>query len=232
MARIARGIPIKEIHAYLDISRTHLKHLIAGGYIKPILDVEGLDPLYDTMDLDAFVEEVAVKSEIVRFPTSDQVSLAEAVKRACCSVVEVLNLVWRQGLKWTGKLENGHGYAALLVSLEEVRTKTQLPALDGIVTQRISKDFGIPSEAAQAIVHSGFLRTVDAINPKNRCPVKLIPHEEYRRFTDTYISLRDLSRDRGMWSRHLIPELEAARIYPLPEWKDFGGYIYRRDQVT
>jgi hypothetical protein len=45
MSRVARGIQQYDIHAYLDVSRTHLLHLLNGGHLKPIVEAEDLDPL-------------------------------------------------------------------------------------------------------------------------------------------------------------------------------------------
>lgn len=231
LERVARGIPAKEIHSYLDVSRTHMKHLIERRDIRPILDIDGLEALYDTADLDAFIDRVAAKADVVDQPTPDQVPLTEAVKRACCGVGEVLDLVWSGRLKWVGRLAAGRGYGALLVSLGEVKVMTELPPPDGVVANFITSDFGIPHRAILEMVRRGFLPTVDAINPKNRCPMKVIPATDYNRFKANYVSLRDLSRASGKWSRHIIPEMESIGVVPLPEWTSLGAYIYRREEL-
>ena len=228
----ARAIPRQGLHDYLDISRAHLNHLLNAGYIKPIVEADDLDALFDPQDLDAFLANLKDNAEIVTEPTPDQMPMIEAVKRACCGVPEVLSLLLATKLDWVGMLKGERGYNAILVSLSEVKAKTELPPLDGITVDAITDDFGISERAAKQLIQIGALPIVTATNPKNRCPVKIVPNDEYRRFKHRYVSLRDLSRDSGRWPRHIPPELAARGIYPIPELREVDAYIFLREQLT
>lgn len=232
MTKAARAIPRQGLHDYLDISRAHLNHLLNAGYIKPIVEADDLDALFDPHDLDAFLANLKDNAEIVTEPTPDQMPMIEAVKRACCGVPEVLSLLFATKLDWVGMLKGERGYNAILVSLSEVKAKTELPPLDGITVDAITDDFGISERAVKQLIQIGALPIVTATNPKNRCPVKIVPTDEYRRFKHRYVSLRDLSRDSGRWPRHIPPELAARGIYPIPELREVDAYIFLREQLT
>lgn len=232
MTKAARAIPRPGLHDYLDISRVHLNHLLNAGYIKPIVEADDLDALFDPHELDAFLANLKENAEILTHPTPDQMPLIEAVKRACCGVPEVLSLLFAHKLEWVGMLKGGRGYNAVLVSLNEVKAKTELPALDGITVHAITYDFGISERAVKQLIQIGALPIVTATNPKNRCPVKIVPNDEYRRFKHMYVSLRDLSRESGSWPRHIHPELAARGIHPIPELREVDAYIFLREQLT
>jgi len=231
MTRAARAIPRQSLHGHLDISRTHLTHLLNAGHITPIVEADDLDALFDPQDLDAFLASLKENAEVVTEPTPNQMPMTEAVKRACCGVPEVLSLLFGRKLDWVGWLKGGRGYNAILVSLTEVKAKTELPALDGITVDAINYDFGIPDTAVKRLIQIGALPIVTATNPKNRCPIKIVPYNEYRHFKHKYVSLRDLSRESGRWSRHIPPELAARGIYPAPELREVGAYIFLREQL-
>ena len=231
MSRLARCIQQNDIHAYLDVSRTHLLHLLSGGYLKPIVEAEDLAPLYDTGELDAFMTQVTAKAGPVAIPTEDQVSLSEAVKTACCSVPEVQKLLVDGQLAWVGVLQGRRGYGAILVSASEIKALTQLPEPDGVVAEVIIGDFGARQEVVKLLIETGVLPTVTAINPKNRCPMKVVPNADYEQFKATFVSLRDLSRETGKWSRHIQKELAERGVHPVPEWVQAGGFIYRREHL-
>jgi len=232
MSRLARGIQQKDIHAYLDVSRTHLLHLLSGRHLKPIVEADDLDPLFDTADLDGFVSRVTEKAETIAEPTEDQVSLSEAAKRACCGVPEVQSLLVDGQLDWVGVFRGGRGYGAILVSAAEVKARTQLPEPGGVVADVIIGDFGARQEVVKLLIETGVLPTVTAVNPKNRCPMKVVPNADYGQFKATFVSLRDLSRDTGRWSRHIQKELAEKGVHPVPEWVAAGGFIYRREHLN
>jgi hypothetical protein len=232
MTKAARAVPRRGLHDYLNISRVHLDHLLNAAYIKPIVEADDLDALFDPHDLDTFFRDLHGNAEVVTHPTSDQMPVIKAVKRACCGISEVQSLLFTGELDWVGMLQGGHGYNSILLSLNEVKAKTELPALNGITAQTITNDFGVSERAVKRLIQIGLLPIVTATNPKNRCPVKIVPNDEYRHFKHVYVSLRDLSRASGRWPRHIHPELAARGIHPVPELRELGAYVFLREQLT
>lgn len=232
MTKAARAVPRRGLHDYLNISRVHLDHLLNAAYIKPIVEADDLDALFDPQDLDAFLTELHGNAEVVTHPTSDQLPVIKAVKRACCAISEVQLLLVTGALDWVGMLRGGRGYNSILLSLNEVKAKTALPAVNGITVQTITNDFGISERAVKRLIQIGLLPIVTATNPKNRCPVQIVPNDDYRRFKHDYVSLRDLSRESGIWPRHIHPELASKGIHPVPELRELGAYVFLREQLT
>lgn len=117
-----RGVP------YLNAPRVHIELLATNGFIKPHVPARAFAAAdkYAVADLDDFVGRLFERAHPVRKPKHNQVSIAAAAKRACCSAEEILTLILGRKLSWVGKLTSERGYLAVLVDLDEIIRNVQL----------------------------------------------------------------------------------------------------------
>jgi hypothetical protein len=165
----------------------------------------------------------------VKATRDGQVSIPGAAKFASCSSEEVVRLVLDGKLTRKWRLTSERGYMSLLLDIDEVRALVRGPELDGLTRIEIGDRLSTTDRVAAALIRHGYLPTVTAINPVNRCPLAVVPVEDVERFAREYVSLFALAKQQGRHHMVIKKELDAAGVQPALDVKKIGASFYRRE---
>jgi hypothetical protein len=228
----ADAISQQQVADYLNAGRVQTQLLVDHKFIVALPVPEGAVPRYSKASLDAFIAKLLRDAIAVKFPKLPICTIPAAAKRANCSATEVLELIINRQLAWVGHHESARGYLSVLVNADEIRNLTRGEALDGFTAREIEKDLKTTTRVVTALISGGHLIQVDATNPVNRCPVKIVRTADYERFKQTYVSLFGLMRETGKHFRTLKARLTAAGVKPTLPASIYYTDFYRRADVV
>ncbi|MHB8884753.1 MAG: hypothetical protein ACYC5H_06655 [Methylovirgula sp.] len=106
------------------------------------------------------------------------------------------------------------GYDAVMVNLDEIRRLVKLDKPDGIIAHEACKRLSTSHRLVKAFIDRGILPTVHALNPTNRCPMKIIPNASFSAFVDQYTLLYKLTQRTKMHHAPLAKTLEEDGVHP------------------
>lgn len=229
---LSASVSRKQALAHSGIPRNHFDAAVKEGLIATIARGDTFDAVYALADIDKFVGALLARSVPVDQTTADQMSIVDATRHACCSVVDVMRGILNGELNWVGRLTNASGYAAIVVNIEELRTKVRGKELGGLPLGSAAEEIGISTVAWQRLIKLERLPTRTEINPVNRCPVETIPHDALRDFAARYRSLRNLARDAGTVPQRQHKILAARGILPVDRFARLGAKLYLQSELT
>jgi hypothetical protein len=235
-AGVFHGVSQNEIGRYIGSNHVQAAALINAGILKPAFAVgEGDSPLrtqsFSKPDLDDFLRRLTKNANLIQEPNAHQHNIPTAAKKARCSAAEIVSLILDDKLDWVGSDLNREKYMAVLVDVREIKEKTLLPPLDGLIPRKIEKVLKTSWEVINALIDHGILKTVRRTNPLNRCPADIVTYEELAKFQAKYISLFQLAKKRGLYFRRLKQDLDERGIAPALDPERFHATFYARDIV-
>jgi hypothetical protein len=215
---------------YLNAPRVQSALLAKYAFIEPFLPAKAFGAVdqFAVDDLEAFLKRLLDGACPVDKPNQNQVDIPSAASLCCCASIQVLQLILDKKLNWVGRDTGLRNYMSVLVDVEEVRSKVRGADYEGFAVSALSDRMQTNGSVARALVAQGHLATVTVINPVNRCPTVIVPHDEVERFEAEYVSLFGLARERGLHHNAMKKRLEAAGIKPALDTKKIGATFYRR----
>jgi TniQ len=229
-AKGALSLPAAGRH--LNAPRVQIGLLAKHGFIQPFIPARAFDALdqFAVDDLDDFLKRLFAGAHAVSKPDAYQADIPSAAGRCCCSSVEVLRLILDKKLDWVGRHSGLQGYMSALVDVREIRGKVRGADKRGLTVEELKEKLSTTSRVAAALIKHGYMKTITAINPVNRCPVTVVPEAEVERFSREYVSLFAFAKERGAHFRVVKNELEAEGIEPALDRKKIGASFYRRSE--
>lgn len=231
LKRLAGALSLKEVGAYLGSDRLHTRVLHEAGHIRSITATGG-KMAFTTDDLDRFLSDLTADADTLPSDDANAVSIPIAAKRSNCSSTEIVQLVLDRKLTRRGLRNGQRRYDCLLVDFEEVRDHVRGEELDGLPRRWIIKELKTNYLVVDALIKHGVLETRQEINPKNRCPIEIVPREAFDRFRATFATLFELSAQLGCHPRTLKATLEAKGIRPEFSKEEFHASFYRRADIS
>ena len=216
---------------YLNAPRVHRALLVDAGFLVPCVSAasHGAVDQFAVADLDEFLRRLLDGAEEVKKPKAGQVDIPAAAKRACCSAAEIVQFVFDKKLKWVGRQAGVDGYLSVQVNLEEIRGLVRGEDHGGLTPYQVACTLGVTDRVARALIRHGHLKTVNTINPINRCPQVVVMPAEVKRFQREYVSLFALAKERGRHFRKLKQELDEVGVEPVFDVNKIGATFYRRE---
>ncbi|UGV26999.1 hypothetical protein E0H22_15660 [Rhodopseudomonas boonkerdii] len=229
--REASLLTLKEVENYLNAPRPLASSLSDAGLIRRHAVGEGTTDRYLKSELDQLISSMYAKAVAVAVPGPEMCSVSEAAKRTNCTTVEVVRLIRDGGLD---RVQHVHGKTSgildLLVDVEEVRLRTRLPELDGLLPLDAARLLRTNQDVVKKLIKLGELQTITQKHPIKRNPINIVQTEEIKRFQRQYVSLFSLARERDIG----LPKLkrQLAEIGIQPAFRDeLGATFYRRSDV-
>lgn len=227
LERYAEGISLRGIKEHLNMTRPQVE-LFAPRYLKPVIEAEGVAPVFHPSDLGDFLKRLCANAHAVPAAAAGKYSIVEASRRANRSLLDVVDRLYHGAFEWVGQLDGVRGFQGLLLDLDEVKEVTKLTPLPGRTMKEFSDWFGIRVAASSALVKAQVVGSQTVVHPVNRCPVVVVPFEECDRLKREFASMRDIARERGVWSRHVEAQLASEGVEPDRTWAASGAVVYRR----
>lgn len=230
LEKLSRGISQLHARERINCERQNFPRLVDAGILSPIVaGVTSGFPLFDTADLDAFLEQLLERAVSYATKPDHLETLANARMRCVCGQPEIVKLILNGTLQSVGRLESVQGYASVLVDPNEVTPLVRGKELGGISPSDIISDLGIHNAGVVAMldVH---LPTVERMHPKRRCLQKVVDDAVYAEFKAKYASLRDLAREAGVNVRTCKAQLRDRGILPEPGFPP-AVHLYLRSKL-
>ncbi len=226
------NLSVRGAGLHLNVPRIQLYLLYGAGLLVPRISGTGhkAKDRFAPEDLDAFLGRLLDGAKPVKATRDGQVSIPDAVKFASCSSEEVVRLALDGKLTRKWRLTSERGYMSLLLDIDEVRALVRGQELDGLTRIEIGDRLSTTDRVAAALIRHGYLPTVTAINPVNRCPLAVVPVEDVERFAAEYVSLFALAKQQGRHHMVIKKELDADGIKPaLDAQKIRASFYFRKD---
>jgi hypothetical protein len=216
---------------YLNAPRVHRVLLVEAGILVPCLSAAGFGAVdqFAVADLDEFLRRLLDGAEEVKKPKAGQVGIPAAAKRANCKAAEIVRFILDKKLKWVGRLTGLEGYLSVLVELEEIRGLVRGEDHGGLTPNQVACAIEAHDRVARALIRLGHIKTVNTINPINRCPQVVVMPAEVARFQRKYVSLFGLAKERRRHFRKLKQEMDEAGAEPVFDAEKVGATFYRRE---
>lgn len=232
--RAIGSLNLKEAAAYLNIPRPHDVAILGSTHIVPLLDVKGtsrhalMHQSFERRELDLFLARLLSGSTVRTTDENGFVRLIEARKRACCSLLEIIDLIM------AGKLRvqtdpTQRGLMTAMVNLDEVRAGVRLEEHHAMSLRKTEKALGVTTHVLTALLTHGYLPSRVEVNPVNRCPQTVVDHKDVAEFKKNYVSLFGLAKETGLHFNTLKKRLADV---PLAMDRELiGSTFYRRSSI-
>ncbi len=236
VAREAAAAPLTILHAgeYINAPRVQRTLLYRAGILKPRLRTadHGAYDMFAPEDLDDFLARLLDGADPVEAAGAGQADIPTAAKAACCGCVEIVQAILDGRLTRKARLAGERGYMAVLVDVEEVRALVRGADHGGLTGRALAERLSVADRVTAKLIAGGHLKTVEVVNPINRCPIKVVPTEEVERFEREFVSLFALAKQQGRHFRAVKKELDAAGVKPAMDSGEVGATFYRRSDVA
>jgi hypothetical protein len=230
----AATLSVRKAGEYLNAPRVQRDRLYQKGLIVPRIKAgdHGAADKFAPEDLDDFLAKLLAGAPPVDIAIAGQVNIPDAAKLAFVMSEDVVRLVLDGKLTRKWCLAGERGYMSLLLDIEEVRALVRGPELSGLTGMEIKDRLSTTAKVAAALIRHGYLPTVTAINPVNRCPVAVVPVADVERFAAEYVSLFALAKQQGRHFMAVKKELDAGGIMSALDAEKIGATFYQRDEIS
>ena len=203
-----------------------------AGIIEPMFPKRpDLDHLFRRRDLDEFLDRLFADAVPVDEADADMADIQKAVKRVCCSTIEIVRLVLDRKLAWVGRRTGEQGFAALLVRVSEIRSLTR-GSMEGWLTARtVETTMRTTTKVVRNLMECGYLRAKVIVSPLNRCPVTVVSQTSLDEFRSEYATLFQEMTTTGIHFREIKRRLTALGLGPSIEREVVGAAFYRRSDL-
>jgi hypothetical protein len=231
-ARERDSITMNQVQKYINAPRPIPRVLLEAGLLqRHSVGSDALNDVFFKSELDAFLASIFAKAETVVTAPAGTFEIRTVSHRANCSTAEIVRLIVDQRLAWVGRLPDVHGLAAILVDIEEIRSLTRLPDLDGLIPAEALRPLRVSSGVMAGLLKAGAFRTTVQRHPTKRNPQTVIPFAEIERFKSEYVSLFTAARSQGKHMPVLLRELRALGIDPVPQFEAVGATFFKRADI-
>lgn len=227
------SMSLAKAREYLGVPRPHERGLLERSYIKPMITGGKRKGSHAFLkaDLDAFLEQLTRNVDPELTGGENMVPFTLAAKKSCCSVMDVVALVLDGKLGRVGRDPAKSGFAAVLVDAQEVRPLVTGPDYEGHSLKEIETLLPAKTSAVKALIENGFLKTETVRNPVTKWMQPIVRHDELARFKSEYVTLFDLSREKGLHFRKVKQSLVEANVVPIADPEQIGLSLYRRSEL-
>ncbi|CAO4139796.1 TniQ protein [Methylorubrum thiocyanatum] len=232
LADAVDGLFMTEVGPYIGAGRVQTKLLVDASIIEPMFPKQpDLDHLFRRRDLDAFLDRLLADAVPVDEADADMADIQKAVKRVCCSTIEIVRLVLDRKLAWVGRRTGEQGFAALLVRVSEIRFLMR-GSMEGWLTARtIETTMRTTTKVVRNLMERGYLKAEVIVSPLNRCPVTVVSQTSFDEFRSEYATLFEEMETTGIHFREIKRRLTALGLEPSIEREVVGAAFYRRSDL-
>ncbi|MDF3606389.1 hypothetical protein PE067_09695 [Paracoccus sp. DMF-8] len=225
----AKAVTLKDILVLLNMSKSQVDTLRAAGFLKPSFEGEGLAPLWDPDEAQAFLSGFLHDAIQVSNGDPEWEQVSAAGLRLRVPPGEILQMRLDGRLARLGQLRGAAGYRSLMVNtndLIDARTGTD----DLLNMETFAKAIGLRWPAARRLVMLGLTPSTELRNPASGAMQRYITPADLRAFHQRYATLLTLSAELGRaWQgvSHLLKVKRVPRVQV--DGRDFGQLYARKD---
>jgi hypothetical protein len=221
-----------EFQDALNMSRSQFDLLRRDGYFEPRLDGSDHKPLWDVRAARRFIDSLLSGAEPIYVPMHNWADLAKAAQRLKTSPAQIIRLIEQGKIRRIGKHMTRDGYAAILVTIDEVERLLDRPDAPGISIEVFARQCGLKDLCARRLFRNNHLPYTEGRHPKTGMEQRFLSPQDIEAFHVRFVTLRRLAVERGSTWQALRHELSAKGITPFsPDGEDYGA-IYERSAIS
>ncbi|MDR6632655.1 hypothetical protein J2X72_001439 [Phyllobacterium sp. 1468] len=229
--QLVESVSMKDAAAYLNVPRPVDRALVENGIIKPIAGTDAAvltQYAFVKADLDEFLERLLRDATDLQSDEEGLFPLLAAKKRACCTTLEIIQLILDRKLTRVRKLPGERGFMSVLVDMDEVLPLVRKSEHGGVSLRQTEKLLGVSTGVLMALLENNVVPSRTDTNPINRCPQTVVDQEHIEIFKATYVSLIKLAQETGVHFNVLKKQLESANVPLAFDRERIGGTFYHR----
>ncbi|WP_441255779.1 TniQ family protein [Tardiphaga sp. 285_C5_N1_2] len=226
------SMTLNKVPQYLNVPTGTFRVLFQAGLIRRHSLGEGeLNEVFYRRELDEFLTSILKNSREVPAGDLSGHHIPAAARRARCSAVSVVRLIQDGRLSWIGRRPDVRGFLSVLVKVDEIRPFVAGEELRGLPIGKTTSKLHIHHRVMKGLIRLGAIRTERQRNPVSRNMVTIITYDELSKFSEEFVSLFMLARERRKHMPAVLHDLRAIGVRPVHEFESVGATFFRRSEV-
>jgi hypothetical protein len=233
------GLRLAQLPDYLGIKKTLAASLVSAGLVEPLVEPEAEHELnqyrFDRGHLDAFLVALFVDAATVPAAPEGFATAVAVAKSLNLKLTSVLGAVLDGRLTRRRKLQGEPGVAALLLEMAEARDVFQPDrATRDYAPYRAVDRLRTTDRVIAALMRDrpgGSILPTKIVKNCRSDTARVIPYDALEDFDRTFVSLTNLSRERGTAAPTLMKRLADMGIEPAFDPADVKARFYRRELI-
>lgn len=230
LAEIRELVSATDFQKALSITRSQFDLPRADGYFEP--EVEGHDhkPLWDVRRGRKFIDTLLIGAEPICVAMHKRSDIANAAQRLRVRPGHILRLIEQGHIRRIGKHTSRDGYAAILVTIDEMERQLERIEAPGISIEVFARQCGLKPTCAKRLIRCGHTPSTTGRTPKTKAEQALLSASDINAFHARFVILRGLAVERGTAWQALRHTLAEHGIAPFsPDGADYGAICERTD---
>ncbi|MCA0907114.1 TniQ family protein [Ruegeria marisrubri] len=233
LRKLSSSVLTKDALSFLGLPWRHLMSLQDSGLIAPVNPACRGQYMYCLHELKHLRDAMCKNARVLSEESADLVPVYKAANQSVCSISEVVTLLTSGKLQDVGLVGGEQGFDAIRVDPTEVFEA--LPAYrevtDAMTREELLKHFGVCAKTLAFLLREGHFDEFRTRCRQSRKVRSYITISSVERFSETYVSLRNLAQEMQISARNLSYLIKGAGLYELPVPEKCRGRFFRREDV-
>ncbi|MEP6018889.1 MAG: hypothetical protein ABJ251_10470 [Paracoccaceae bacterium] len=234
LCRLSNAVLTRDALKFLGLPWRHLMSLQDAGLISPINPACGGQYMYCRHELNRLRDAMCQNGSNMEQENDSLVPIYKAANQSVCGIAEVVKLLASGQLENVGFIQGYRAFDAIRVDPKEVFEK--LPSYEAVeaamAREELLEYFGVCGATVAFLLREGYFDEFRARCQKSRKIRSYVTKASVGRFSEEYVSLRNLADERQVSGRVLSHSLKGKKIYELPVPSRCRGRFFRRADVV
>ena len=235
---IHRSTKMKSLPKVLNCTRPQAGQLVEEGMLDPIVDGRSqaagrTRKAIGNQDIERFLTALHSSAMPVGTASTCMVTISKAAEKAKLSCIEIVHLVLGGFLRNVARLEDVHGYAAILVDPVEIRS-AKAQHLRGISASDAFARLKLPKSTGWELVHreeSPRLQPIVIDGGNGRHRFFRFSEDHVAAFASKYTTEIRVANANGIEKKDVVKRLKMQGVRPVLGQVDIGLNMYRTQDI-
>ena len=227
LSRYARSLNSRAAAAAIGVRQEFLNQMTEADWLRPVVFLPGLAERYDPRDLEALLEDLLRRSQLVAEIEADTSPVLSSPPKCHCGALDVLDLIRSDRLAFVGRLADVHGISGLVIRPGEVLDVLEGSRLEGYRHADVRRVLGMNCSTVLWLIKTGRLDHERRPNPRTRQIVQVVPRAALEAFMAEFVTLSQIAGQEHTLPKHAAARLARRGVRPI-EHPARCSKIYRR----
>lgn len=217
---VQTSLSLGAVANYIGSTRRDVEVLERAGHLVPICRGGQRDSalsvyIFRRRDVDAFLERLNAPAANPRPTSARFLTLHEAQIRLRCGKPAIVDLILSGQVRWVGYMDERRTYNTLLIDFDEIEHLLRGRFIDVTPLGQAARQLGVTLNHAWLLAKLGHLCCETHHHPVNRRSMVTVRNDSLREFANTYISLRNLCRQKNRFVVFISRQLKMVDCKPV-----------------
>lgn len=234
LRRLSNAVLTRDALKFLGLPWRHLMSLQDAGLISPINPACGGQYMYCRYDLSHLRDAICQNGCDIEQEKDSLVPIYKAANQSVCGIAEVVKLLVSGEIENVGQMQGLRTFEAIRVDSKEVfEGLPSYEAVEAAMTrEELLRQFGVCGATVAFLLREGHFDEFRTRCRKSRKIRSYVTKASVDRFSEEYVSLRNLADERQVSGRVFSHSFKSKRIYELPVPSRCRGRFFRRADVN